>query len=51
MNADGSLGITAELEFGARTSLLWWAGGGLLAAGLLAAGAAGVLYATSRARR
>lgn len=51
MNADGSRGLTAELEFGARTSLLWWAGGGLLAAGLLAAGAAGVLYATSRARR
>jgi hypothetical protein len=23
MNADGSRGVTTELEFGARTSLLW----------------------------
>ncbi len=51
MNADGSRGITAELEFGARSSLLWWTGAGLLAAGMLAAAAAAVLYAASRATR
>ena len=51
MNADGSRGVTAELEFGARTSLLWWTGAGLLAAGIVAAAAAGVLYAASRTRR
>jgi hypothetical protein len=45
MNADGSRGITAELQFGARTSLLWWVGAGLLAAALLATAAAGLLYA------
>ena len=48
MNADGSRGITAELQFGARTSLLWWVGAGLLAAALLATAAAGLLYARAR---
>jgi hypothetical protein len=33
MNADGSRGVTAQLQLGARTSLLWWLGGALLAAG------------------
>jgi hypothetical protein len=51
MNADGSRGITAELRFGARTSLLWWVGAGLLGAALLATAAAGVLYALARAGR
>jgi DNA-binding transcriptional ArsR family regulator len=36
MNADGSRGVTAELEFGARTSLPWWVGAALLGAGVLA---------------
>jgi len=51
MNADGSRGIAAELQFGARTSLLWWVGAGLLGAGLLTAAGAAVLYAFARAQR
>lgn len=49
MNADGSRGVTAELRFGARTSLLWWLGGGLL--GLGAAGAAVALLLRRQASR
>jgi hypothetical protein len=44
MNADGSQGVTAELELGARSSLLWWVGAALLGAGVLAAAAAAALY-------
>jgi hypothetical protein len=49
MNADGSRGVTAELQFGARTALLWWVGGGLLGAAVLAGAVAGAL--SVRARR
>jgi hypothetical protein len=48
MNADGSRGITAELQFGARTSLLSWVGTGLLGAAVLAAATAALLYAFKR---
>lgn len=37
MNADGSRGVDAELQLGARTSLLWWLGAALLGAAALAA--------------
>lgn len=49
MNANGSRGVTAELRFGARTSMLWWIGAGLLGAGLVAAAAAAALYRRARA--
>jgi hypothetical protein len=49
MNADGSRGVTARLQLGARTSLLWWLGAALLTAGVLAAAAAVALYRYSRA--
>jgi hypothetical protein len=45
MNADGSRGVTAELEFGADTPLLWWIGGALLGLGLLVGGAAAAMIA------
>jgi hypothetical protein len=45
MNADGSRGITTELQFGARTSLLWWTGAALLGAAIFGVAAAGVPYA------
>lgn len=48
MNADGSRGLTAELEFGARTSLLWWVGVALLSTGVFGATAGAVLYAFRR---
>jgi hypothetical protein len=44
MNADGSRGVSAQLQLGARTSLLWWLGGGLLAAAVLVAAAAASLH-------
>jgi hypothetical protein len=46
VNADGSRGITAQLQLGACTSLLWWLGGGLVAA---VATLAASLYRKSRA--
>jgi hypothetical protein len=49
MNADGSRGIAAKLQLGARTSLLWWVGAALLGAGVLAAAAAAALYRHARA--
>ena len=49
MNADGSRGVNPELQFGARTSLLWWVGGALLGAGVLAAAAAAALHRRARA--
>lgn len=49
MNADGSNGVTARLQLGARTSLLWWLGAALLAASVLAAVAAAALYRRSHA--
>jgi hypothetical protein len=49
MNADGSRGVTAQLQLGARTSLLWWLGGGLLAAAVLVAALAASLYRRARA--
>jgi hypothetical protein len=49
MNADGSRGVTAKLQVGARTSLLWWIGAGLLGAAALAAAAA--LYVRARVVR
>ena len=45
MNADDSRGITADLKFGVRTSLLWWLGGGLLGAAGIAAALATALFA------
>jgi hypothetical protein len=50
MNADGTRGINADLQFGARTSLLWWLGAALLGASVLAAAAAAALYRASRIR-
>jgi hypothetical protein len=44
MNANGSRGVTASLQLGVRTSLLWWAGAALLGLALVAAAAAAVFY-------
>ena len=49
MNADDSRGISADLKFGVRTSLLWWLGAGLLGAAALAGVIAAVLYRNARA--
>jgi hypothetical protein len=49
MNANGSRGVTAQLQLGARTSLLWWLGGALLAAAVLVAALAAALYRRARA--
>jgi hypothetical protein len=49
MNTDGSRGVTAQLQLGARTSLLWWLGGALLGACVLAGAAAAVLFRRARA--
>jgi hypothetical protein len=51
MNADGSRGVTARLQLGARTPLLRWLGAGFLAAAAVAAAAAGALYTRSRSAR
>jgi hypothetical protein len=51
MNADGSRGVTAELQFGARTSLLWWLGAALVGAAALVAAVAAALYTRSRRER
>ena len=51
MNADGSRGVTAKLQLGARTSLLWWLGAALLGAGVLAAAAAAALYRRAAATK
>jgi hypothetical protein len=51
MNADGSRSVTAELQFGARTSLLWWVGAGLLGAAALALLAAAAHYVGTRSKR
>ena len=51
MNADNSRGVSADLEFGVRTSLLWWLGGGLLAAAAVAAAVAAALYSRARLAR
>jgi hypothetical protein len=48
MNADGSRGVTADLQLGARTSLLSWLGAGLLGAAAVAAAVAAVLYRRRR---
>jgi hypothetical protein len=48
MNADGSRGVTASLQLGARSSLLWWAGAALLGLGAIAAVAAGLFHRRSR---
>jgi hypothetical protein len=49
MNADNSRGVTADLKFGVRTSLLWWLGGALFAGAVLAAAVAAALYRHARA--
>jgi hypothetical protein len=49
MNADGSRGVTAKLQLGARTSLLWWLGAALLVAAVLAIAGASALYRRARA--
>jgi len=49
MNADGSRGVTAELKLGARTSLLWWLGAGLLGGALLSGALAAGLRSRPRA--
>jgi len=51
MNADGSRGVTANLQFGARTSLLWWLGAALLGAAVLAAAVATALHFRARVER
>jgi hypothetical protein len=51
MNADGSRGVTADLRFGVRSSLLWWLGAGVLAAAVLAAAASAALYSRARVAR
>lgn len=51
MNADDSRGVTADLKFGVRTSLLWWLGAGLLAAAALATATAATLYCRARGAR
>jgi hypothetical protein len=48
MNADGSRSVIAQLQFGARTSLLWWLGATLLAVGIVAGAAAAILYRRAR---
>ena len=49
MNADGTRGVTAAMQFGARTSLLKWGGIALLAAAALAATFAAALRPRARA--
>jgi hypothetical protein len=49
MNADDSRGISADLKFGVRTSLLWWLGAALLGAAALAGLIAAALYRNARA--
>ena len=49
MNADGSRGVTATMQFGARTSLLKWLGGALIGLAALAAAIAAALNRPSRA--
>ena len=51
MNADDSRGITADLKFGVRTSLLWWLGASLLGAAALAAAIGVALFARARVAR
>jgi hypothetical protein len=51
MNADDSRGVSADLKFGVRTSLLWWLGAGLLGAAALAAAIAAALFAGARVAR
>jgi hypothetical protein len=48
MNADGWRSVAAELQLGARTSLLWWIGAGLVGTAALAAAAAAALFSRSR---
>jgi hypothetical protein len=48
MNANGSREVTADLQLGARTWLLWWAGAALLALGAIAAVAAALFHRRSR---
>jgi hypothetical protein len=49
MNANGSPGVSAELQFGARTSLLWWLGAALAGLAAVAGAAAAVLRRRARA--
>jgi hypothetical protein len=51
MNADDSRGVTADLKFGVRTSLLWWVGAGLVGAALIAAAAAAAFFSRVRLAR
>lgn len=48
MNADGTRGVTAAMQFGARTTLLKWGGIALLAAAVLAAAFAAGLRRRAR---
>ena len=51
MNADGSRGVSADLELGVRTSLLNRLGAALLGAAALTAGAAAIIYGVGRRSR
>jgi hypothetical protein len=48
MNTNGSRGVTAQLQLGARSSLLWWLGGALLGAAVLAGAIAAALRSRAR---
>lgn len=48
MNADGARGVSADLQLGARTSLLRWTGIALLGLGVAAAALAAVLHRRGR---
>jgi hypothetical protein len=48
MNAGGTRGVAAELQFGARTALLWWVGAALLGLSIVAAAAAALLHRSAR---
>jgi hypothetical protein len=48
MNADGSQGVTATLQLGVRTSILWWAGAALLGLAVVAAMGATIFHRSGR---
>jgi hypothetical protein len=52
MNADGSRGVTADVDLGAKLSFLLWVAIGLLLGGVLVTGgSAGLVVLAARTRR